>query len=408
MKEQGLRLLFDILESFVTANIIDADQKDAVIELLSPTTDEAVIEEKEIIKDDKGFLSDSDEAAKKMDVRPKKALHDNHKEDASNLIEVADISGYPPNVLEKTKFGYLYSSRLPIRCIDCKNHLISKVIHYDIPTTYDNCYNKKTTIYYCKQCKRWYVRKNRFNKEAALRAFMEKDTLSERDFFVENTAAKKDVAQPEKSSAVVSNQPISKERTPANDKDRVIGITDLLLKRSTLCCLHSQHTLIDLHVKAQVVTKNGTIDTITVPVGYCEECDLLFIMKDVLTQVKKRGTLLCRVMDLRTYRESNGWSSTTNFSESSILMQYGYNVNAQQDLAPIERRCILAKLMDEKILSRGDILSYLNSFINLRQSNGIMESAISKWEDDIYFVTRYKIGSYKDKGKAGLNLKLQY
>lgn len=101
MKEQGLRLLFDILESFVTANVIDADQKDAVIELLSPTTDEAVIEEKEIIKDDKGFLSDSDEAAKKIDTRPKKAVHDNHQEDASNLM----LASQRPSEISETIFS---------------------------------------------------------------------------------------------------------------------------------------------------------------------------------------------------------------------------------------------------------------------------------------------------------------
>lgn len=54
----------------------------------------------------------------------------------------------------------------------------------------------------------------------------------------------------------------------------------------------------------------------------------------------------------------------------------------------------LAVIIDNKIMSKSEIISYLDFFINQRSSIPRMEVAISKWEADRDFVENYKIGHY--------------
>ena len=79
-------------------------------------------------------------------------------------------------------------------------------------------------------------------------------------------------------------------------------------------------------------------------------------------------------------------------------MQYGYNVNQAEGLTGTRRKRILAVLIDKKIMSRSEIISYLDFFICQRQSNPKFELAISKWEDDRDFVESYRVGEFHQYG----------
>lgn len=79
-------------------------------------------------------------------------------------------------------------------------------------------------------------------------------------------------------------------------------------------------------------------------------------------------------------------------------MQYGYNVSQTDGLSDKERRSILALLIDNKALSKNEIISYLDFFISQRVGRSSMELAISKWETDREFVENYRIGEYTQYG----------
>ena len=55
-------------------------------------------------------------------------------------------------------------------------------------------------------------------------------------------------------------------------------------------------------------------------------------------------------------------------------------------------------IIDNKILSKSEIISYLDFFINQRSSLWNMTNAISKWEADREFVENYKIGQFMQHG----------
>ena len=86
-------------------------------------------------------------------------------------------------------------------------------------------------------------------------------------------------------------------------------------------------------------------------------------------------------------------------------MQYGYTVSQEEGLSPMRRQKILAVLIDNEVLTKNDIIGYLDFFISQKKSNHIFEKAISKWLDDREFVAEYKMGSYKEYFINGIHYK---
>lgn len=75
-------------------------------------------------------------------------------------------------------------------------------------------------------------------------------------------------------------------------------------------------------------------------------------------------------------------------ADMSPLFLYGYNVRAGETSLQ-ERRSILARLMDYKLMEKIKIHNYLCSFINRNETNPGMENAVEKWKEDLAFVDEY-------------------
>lgn len=57
---------------------------------------------------------------------------------------------------------------------------------------------------------------------------------------------------------------------------------------------------------------------------------------------------------------------------------------------------ILASILDNKIFSKNEIISYLNFFISQKQSRENMQLAITKWKKDRSFVENYSFKNYAE------------
>ena len=55
-------------------------------------------------------------------------------------------------------------------------------------------------------------------------------------------------------------------------------------------------------------------------------------------------------------------------------------------------------MIDNDVLTRSEIISYLDFFINQRQYQSKFELAVSKWEADREFVENYRAGEYTSFG----------
>ena len=98
--------------------------------------------------------------------------------------------------------------------------------------------------------------------------------------------------------------------------------------------------------------------------------------------LKMRGTPICRVSEEKAYLGGNAYANGMKLAQESILMQYGYTVSQEEGLTSLRRKKILALLVDYKVLTRTEIISYLDFFINQRKYQDRFEKAIAKWEED--------------------------
>lgn len=176
-----------------------------------------------------------------------------------------------------------------------------------------------------------------------------------------------------------------------------INALDLMVRCTIFKCMHEDHNICDIDAKIMVLDENGQENEVIVSAGYCAQCNIYFIMDSVYQNLKKQGIILCRITDEKTYLKG-GFMNGAKLAQESILMQYGYNVSQIDGLSATRRQKILAVIIDNKVLSKNEIISYLDFFIWQHGRRSNMEFAVAKWENDRDFVEHYRIGEYTQYG----------
>lgn len=171
-----------------------------------------------------------------------------------------------------------------------------------------------------------------------------------------------------------------------------IQIHDFVVRRSVFRCIHQEHDIQDIKAVMQIADNYGHEREVRLPAGYCPKCKMYFILDKTYETIRRNGTPLCKVCDEKTYLIGNGntYVNGMQLAQQSILMQYGYNVSQQENLSDARRRKILSLLIDNRILTRNDIMNYLDFFIGQRKNIKTQQHAIRKWESDRDFISSYK------------------
>lgn len=169
-----------------------------------------------------------------------------------------------------------------------------------------------------------------------------------------------------------------------------IGIEDFVVKGNLFQCRKKEHKIQDISALIQISDENRNIRSLKIPAGYCEECKVFFILESIYQSIKNEGMILCRIIDEKKYIPAMHMNGGKYASES-LLMQYGYNVSNVYKLPKKYRQNILAFIIDYKIMTKSEIISYLDFFIGQRKTLENMKNAISKWEEDKQFIKNYNI-----------------
>ena len=148
----------------------------------------------------------------------------------------------------------------------------------------------------------------------------------------------------------------------------------------------------------------GKVFYMIIQAEYRDDCNHFFISKETYNHLFENGIPLCRLIKRKDYNDRLG-KGNLDLKPQSILMDYGYNVSEQNGLSVLARHNILSMLIDKKICSRSRIVSYLGFFIKQRQLNGSMNEAISKWEDDIHFLSNYRAGALGETWTGNLEIR---
>ena len=212
-----------------------------------------------------------------------------------------------------------------------------------------------------------------------------------------NSVVKKEIQKPVK---VKKERPEKKKKVKPVIKETTeilkINAKDFVVRTHIFRCMHNNHKIENIDAIVAVTNEDGKQQECRISAGYCPRCKVYFMMESTYQNLKRKGIITCRITDEKTYMRAcmNG----VKLAQESILMQYGYNVSQTKGLSFVKRQKILAVIIDNKVLSKSEIISYLDFFIRQRSGMSNMELAISKWEADREFVENYKIGHYTQFG----------
>lgn len=142
----------------------------------------------------------------------------------------------------------------------------------------------------------------------------------------------------------------------------------------------------------------GIIDTITgtaitMTVCRCNNCKLYYVKDAVFESYRSRyGTLLGQFVRQEDGMELGRPSSFGELAAESVLHMNGYNVGQAQNLSALDRRKILAYIIESHIMTKQEIRSHLTYLIKMNQSTPNKNTAVERWKSDVNWVNDYHSG----------------
>lgn len=171
---------------------------------------------------------------------------------------------------------------------------------------------------------------------------------------------------------------------------------------------NKNHNIETIQANISIMTPSGTIEQLLVSAGYCQQCQIYFILETDFIQAKSKGILLCRQITREVYEKyGDEIFDGEKLNAESLLHQIGYNVNSQNNLTSKQRQNLLKLAIDNKLYSTSGLLSFLDWLIarNKKVSNRDMSQAIEKWSEDRYFVANYNSDSQRNVGVSSISIR---
>lgn len=173
-----------------------------------------------------------------------------------------------------------------------------------------------------------------------------------------------------------------------NDQISNITIHDFIVRSHMVQCTIREHCLIEVRANVEILKNTNQIEVINVPAAYCTECGVYFILEREYRLLKAKGHILCKVV------EEELWIKAYNnkdflLKDKSVLYLLGYNVSAQANISEKRRQRILQIIVDRKIWSKIEVCSHLDYLIKRSKNRANFNEAISKWEADRTYITKY-------------------
>ena len=290
---------------------------------------------------------------------------------------------------------YVYGTKMPNACRSCG---YSSFQNSFIKVPSKNTDNQTIPIFvkFCKQCKMYYVNCETYMANKSHLNVL--NSIEANHISKELQSKAKEATTSNKKHVYLVKYDAENEVPQANAQPNTIQMKDFVVRRSTFKCKYQNHTLQNINAQISIINKSGDIVQTTIPAGYCSNCKMFFILQSTYENLKKKGTLICRLSDDKSYLSSGQYVNSMSLAHESLLMQYGYNVSQTTGLTSKERQKILALLIDNHIMSKTEIISYLDFFISQRKNQKCYMNAIEKWENDRHFVTNYNASNYVTYG----------
>ena len=161
----------------------------------------------------------------------------------------------------------------------------------------------------------------------------------------------------------------------------------LYVCKGTIFCRKNHHSI----TSRTGVLKQLNGRELRINVNYCSDCNLLFIgFNEYKYYYDLYGPIIGNYCfsGLANDRSASGLQ---NLAEQSVLKLCGYTVNQIQNLSDSQRHLILANMMKSRIIEKYRIIEYLQFFISISKNRDNLQSANSKWRQDLAWVREYQL-----------------
>ena len=305
-----------------------------------------------------------------------------------NKNETSSKSELKTSRQDNNRFGskkcYVYGLNKIKRCRKCGNKDLALVAIQHSP---------RVKVFYnvrlCTECNIYYLPYKAYSQHS-------------NDWFVLNSselAGMAEAIKEEKNSSKIKVSNSGGTSLPSYDtKPYSITAHDFVVRQNVFKCRCKGHVIRDIQAMIATINRQGDVSEITVSAGYCPDCNTYFMMDSIYNKIKHSGIPICRTMDSKSYEKSDFTNSSYgNLASESVLKQFGYSVSMVDDIPSIQRKKILASIVDNKVLTKSEVISYLNYFINYRKNqkkdDGSLKyaHAISCWCEDRDWLDTYDV-----------------
>lgn len=159
------------------------------------------------------------------------------------------------------------------------------------------------------------------------------------------------------------------------------GATLFIYKGKVLCHAH-KHPL----VPATALIHDDQDREIELDVEYCPVCKRYMLNYTSYEQYRERHGLLIAKLKMISSNDAGG---EFDMASESPLKLCGYNVSQAEGLSATTRQYLLAKIIHDGIMTKLDVIHYLEHFINMNGAKKENVLALEKWCDDLDFVHKY-------------------
>lgn len=174
-------------------------------------------------------------------------------------------------------------------------------------------------------------------------------------------------------------------------KKDIIPSTGFLVRTNMFSCIRN-HNVEDIIAVFRVLNSQGRIIQVEAPAAKCKKCKVFYIHEYIFQKILTYGTPLCQVISEKQYLNGSYLNMNPGMAQKSLLKICGYSVSATEGLTDQERQRILESIVENGIMTRHEIIQYLNYFISMRKNQSRdMSEAISKWKKDVFFVENMSI-----------------
>jgi len=209
---------------------------------------------------------------------------------------------------------------------------------------------------------------------------------------IEKPTIKKEVKKPEPSVLPAEIRPF-----------KIIKYTDIITRSTIRECTNKNHILTDIDIEVKVMMGDYSVVSEKIPAIWCKSCRKYYILENEYRHLNRRGTILCNVVEKNFWLSKNRQQEFLISNGESLLHKMGYNVNAYSNVPKNTRWKILRAAMESGLLTKGEIMSHLNTLISRGKARYSFRFAVEKWETDLEYVRSLSLihdSAYTFKAKS--------